>query len=68
MARVLLTQEHVPVAVETCLPRRFIAMDNLPGPAIPALSHHVTVLSVHAANHCKASLIHITETNEMDNT
>jgi hypothetical protein len=38
------------------------------GPAILASSHHVTVLSVHDASHGKASLIHITETNVMDNT
>jgi hypothetical protein len=68
MAWVLLTWEHVLVSMKTCLPHCCLAMDDFSGPAILASDHHVTVLSVYAASHGKASLIHITETNLMDNT
>jgi hypothetical protein len=68
MAQVLLTWEHVLVSMKTCLLHCCLATDNFSGPTILAFDYHIIVLSVYAASHGKASLIHIAETNVMDNT
>jgi hypothetical protein len=43
MAGVLLMRELVLIAVETCLPRRCIDVEDFFGPAIPAFSLHVII-------------------------